>query len=334
MTRPSRRIARAVFAAVATLGVSAVVSTALTGIVDVRHRPRGRIVRVRGGLVHLVEAGPPEADVTLVLLHGASINLEDLMLAFERTLGRRVRLIAVDRPGSGWTDRADGRTAALPSFQEEMVLAALDVIGVRRFVVLGHSWSGALAARIAVDHPDRVEGLIVISGTTQPWPVSRALLKRRHRLRLLNPFVLRGIFTPLTLLTARLMTRAIFRPQQPPPGYVGRAGVRLLARPDRFLANAEDVVFMEQGLSALAPHLHEIGVPTMIVHGDADLIVPVDQGRRLHELVRGSRYLELPGVGHMPHHAERDRVVTVIEDHLRDVVAARTESGTLRMRGR
>ncbi len=334
MTTVHRKIARAAFVGIVASGASALLATLVQGVIEARHAPRGRLVRVPGGLVHLREAGRPDADLTVVMLHGASVNLEDLMFAFADTLGRSVRLIAVDRPGAGWTDRGGSMADASLSMQGAMILDALGVAGVQDFVLLGHSWSGGLACRIAIDRPERVLGLVVLAGASMPWPIGRKLLERAKRLRFLNDFVVRAFFSPMIHWGAQPLAKAIFSPQKPPEGYVGAVGIRLLARPDRFIANAEDMMLVEQGLERLEPRLGEISAPTLIIHGDADRVIPVDVGRRLHRRISGSRYLELPGIGHMPHHAENARVVAAIETLLDGIRQERVRNGTSTARPR
>ncbi len=71
------------------------------------HPPAGRFVEVAGGRLHLLELGPADAP-PVVLLHGASGNLGDMRVALGDRLAARYRVILVDRPGHGWSDRPDG----------------------------------------------------------------------------------------------------------------------------------------------------------------------------------------------------------------------------------
>ena len=73
----------------------------------------GRFVEVSGGRLHLVETGHSD-KYPVVLLHGASVNHGDMMLALSGELSPMYRIIAVDRPGHGWSDRPDGRADASP----------------------------------------------------------------------------------------------------------------------------------------------------------------------------------------------------------------------------
>src|SRR5690242_17956743 len=106
------------------------------------HPPQGRFVEVTGGRLHLLELGPVDAQ-PVVLLHGASGNLQDMRFALGDKLAARYRVILIDRPGHGWSDRPG--SSASPAVQAALIHQALERIGVTHAIVVGHSWSGALA---------------------------------------------------------------------------------------------------------------------------------------------------------------------------------------------
>ena len=136
--------------------------------IEQAHPPAGRFVEVSGGRIHLVELGPANA-VPVVLLHGASGNLEDMRLALGDKLAERHRVILVDRPGHGWSSRLGGSADASPARQAALIHDALQRIGIRRAVIVGHSWSGALATAYALAYPDAVSGLLLLAPVTHPW---------------------------------------------------------------------------------------------------------------------------------------------------------------------
>jgi pimeloyl-ACP methyl ester carboxylesterase len=100
------------------------------------HPPAGRFVEVSGGRIHLVELGSASLEsanaVPAVLLHGASGNLEDMRLALGGRLAKRHRVILVDRPGHGWSERPGGSSDASPARQAALIHEALTRIGIRR----------------------------------------------------------------------------------------------------------------------------------------------------------------------------------------------------------
>src|ERR1700722_11955201 len=100
------------------LAAGAVISWIGKMLIERMHPPRGRFVDVGGLRQHVVEieASEPRQDTPLVLIHGAGCNLEDMRLALgERLAGRR--LILIDRPGHGWSERrgAAGSSPAYPA---------------------------------------------------------------------------------------------------------------------------------------------------------------------------------------------------------------------------
>lgn len=79
---------------------------------EAAHPPRGRFIEIQGVRLHIAEIGlrqeSPGADPAVVLIHGASGNLEDMRLALGEKLALSHRVILVDRPGHGWSSRPEG----------------------------------------------------------------------------------------------------------------------------------------------------------------------------------------------------------------------------------
>ena len=86
------------------LAALAVVTAIGTAAIERAYPPAGKFVEVEGGRLHVLELGPADAPA-IVLLHGASGNLGDMRLALGESLAARYRVILVDRPGHGWSDR-------------------------------------------------------------------------------------------------------------------------------------------------------------------------------------------------------------------------------------
>ena len=90
------------------------------------HPPRGVPVPVDGGRLHVVASGATSAtgDLPILLIHGASGNSADMTLALADRLGDRHRVVAVARPGHGWSDRPGGRADSAPARQAALIRAA------------------------------------------------------------------------------------------------------------------------------------------------------------------------------------------------------------------
>src|SRR5262245_65237173 len=91
--------------------LAGVVTLVGTRLIELRYPAGGTFVPVDGGRLHVMELGPPSRDPTtppVVLLHGASGNLEDMRVALGAPLAQRHRVILINRPGHGWSDRCGG----------------------------------------------------------------------------------------------------------------------------------------------------------------------------------------------------------------------------------
>src|SRR5579871_611988 len=207
-----------VIAIVAILGIGAVIT--VLGVVSLEraHRPAGRFVPVDGGHLHVVDLAPvqPTDLAPVVLLHGASGNLEDQRLTLGNALAARRRVILIDRPGHGFSDRPGGKADASPGRQAALIAQALAHLGIAHAIVVGHSWSGALAAALALDFSDRVAGLVLLAPVTHPWPGGISW----YNILASTPFVgrlfARACALPLGSLLIAGAVASVFEPQVPP----------------------------------------------------------------------------------------------------------------------
>lgn len=290
--------------AVAILALGAVATLLITLRVDSAYPPGGPFVAVPGGRLATLQEGPVEgARATIVLIHGASANAADLMAGIGGTLAARgFRVIAIDRPGLGWSDRIGGDAAADPAVQARAVAEALRALGAPAALVLGHSWGSALALALALDHPDRVAGLALVSPVALPFP-QRITLPWYWRLAAKPPvswLLSHTIGPPLALFYLRGAAGHAFRPQPEAEGYLERARAPLVIRPASLLANVQDLIGLPAALARMSSAYASLSVPTVIVSGDADpLVRPESQAQPLARAIPGARLVLLPGIGHM-----------------------------------
>jgi pimeloyl-ACP methyl ester carboxylesterase len=278
------------------------------------HPPRGAFVDMGGGYLHVSEAraiGPVRAHV--VLIHGASGSEADMMAPLGAKLAARgFHVLAIDRPGHGWSDRLDGET---PARQAALMRAALAKGGVERAIIVAHSLGGIVGTNLALDHKDFVAGLVLAAPVTHPWPGGTVSW---YYTVATTPFF-GHVFTHLLAMPARLALldrtlAAVFAPQSPPTGYADRTGLARVLRPENFAANARDVAGAYDVVAKQAPRLKEIIAPTAIVTGDTDGIVLT----RVHSYgserdIPGATLKLLPGVGHSPHWVAPEAIVDAVE---------------------
>lgn len=316
-----RRIIIFITLALLSVFVALAVATALgTAAIERAHPPQGRFVPVENGRLHVVELGRPDAPA-VVLLHGASGNLLDMKLALGDRLAANYRVILIDRPGHGWSDRPDGRADSTPARQAALIHQALETLGVKRAVIAGHSWAGALVTAYALAYPDAVTGLVLLAPVTHPWPGGVGWLNDLAVVPVLGPLVARTIILPVGHFVLEPAVRTVFSPQQPPPDYANRAAAAMALRPSEFLANAEDLVDLKASVAAQAPRYGEISAPVAIFAGDRlDTIVSTDiHSRAIARQLPHATLTVLPEMGHMVNHA----AAGLVEQAIAGMVAPR-----------
>ena len=299
--------------------VTALVTLALgtqAGVLVVQrsYPAKGMTVGVLGAKINIVDIGPRELErPPIIMIHGASSNLEVMRQPLGDLLARKHRVILVDRPGHGWSSR-ESEDDSTPGTQARMIAEAMEKLGIGRAVLVVHSWSGALGARMALDHPSRVAGLIMLAPVAYPWPGGVGRYNELIATPVIGPLLANTITLPLGLLLAGPGVRNVFQPQAMPDGFVGDTATPLLLRPREFLANARDLVTLKAAVAEQAPRYGDIKVPVTIIAGDADKTVSTTiHSRPFAAAVPQAKLIVLPGVGHMIQNAAPDLVISEIE---------------------
>ncbi len=300
--------------AVAVLALALITQVGVV-LIEQRHRPTGRFVEVDGARLHVVELGQERSSAPpVVLLHGASSNLEAMRQPLGEALSARHRVILIDRPGHGFSTRG-GACGASAAAQAAMIDRALAKMGIAEAVVVAHSWAGALGAALALGHRERLKGLVLLAPVTHPWRGGVSWYNSLATVPLIGFLFTRLFALPLGLVLMHAGARAVFAPQPMPEGYVRDTAVALLMRPREFVANAHDMVALKPSVAAQAPRYGAITTPAVVISGDRDATVSIDiHSRPFVAAVEGARLIALSGVGHMPHNVAPGVVVDAIED--------------------
>ena len=205
--------------------------------------------------------------------------IRDMMAALEAI----AHVVVFDKRGQGLSDP----TLEAPTVEErsEDIGAVMDAAGLERAVLLGISEGGPTCVRFAHDHPERVQGLILVgtaaSFAQRPdFPIGIAPEALDGMPRNWGRGVLRSIFFP-SISPATIDDETF------------RAALHLMATP----ASVAQIVEMMKSTD-VRPLLPEIRVPTLVVHFAGDLAVPVRLGRALAEGIPEAEFFEATGVDH------------------------------------
>ena len=309
-----RKLAASLFIAAALIGGSAALVdrrvAARSAAAEAAYPPTGRIVQVQGRAVHADVSG---TGPDVVLIHGASGNTRDFTFDLAQRLAARHRVIALDRPGLGWSDAA-GDAGISPQGQADILRDAARQLGVARPVIVGHSYGGAVAIAWALQDPGGPAALVLLGAATMPWPggLGRWYSLTSSRLGRATVVPLVSAFAPMSHTEG--VIASVFAPDPVPPGYAAYIGAGLTLRPGSLGTNVRQVNGLRPYIVEMSRAYAQLSLPVEIVHGTADTIVPPDvHAIPLSTLLPDAALTLLPGIGHMPHHADPAAAVAAID---------------------
>ncbi len=298
------------------LGITAVLllmaAISLAGARWVEHEvpPLGHFIEVEGVRLHYVEAG---VGPTVILLHGASANLRDMASSLMGPLSQHHRVIAFDRPGYGYSERPD-RDWPNPARLADLVITAAERLGAERPVLVGHSWSGSVVMAGLLTQGERLRGGVLLSGVAGHWAGSVGWTYDVGGLPVIGPLFAHTLVFPAGMVLMPGMVQAVTAPNPVPPRYLNHIGARLALRPRTFRHNVTDMSRLNEYMQSLSTRYARIDRPLLVIHGEADELVPFwNHGQRLQAVVRDVQFSLIPDAGHAPHHTHTDAVVSAVE---------------------
>jgi pimeloyl-ACP methyl ester carboxylesterase len=292
------------------LGACALYVRAKSKQAEREHPPQGKFVEVDGVRLHYVERGQ---GPVLVLLHGNMVLADDFdQSGLLDRAAEHYRVIAFDRPGYGYSERPR-TTVWTPENQARLLHHALQEIGVDSALVVGHSWGTMVALAMALDAPDFVRGMVLLSGYYYPSVRLDVPLMSPPAIPLLGDLLRYTVLPIMERLSFPLMAKRMFSPL-PVPDRFRELPPWLLLRPGQLRAGAVESALMVPSAMSLSRRYPELKVPATIIHGTRDKMTNFSHNsERLHEHIAHSELQLQPGVGHMTHYAHPDKVMEAID---------------------
>lgn len=177
--------------------------------------------------MHYTEVGSGSA---VVLVHGASTSLLDFHASIADQLSESHRVIAIARPGHGYSDRPSGDWPD-PAEQARLIRELMRALGVERPAIVGHSWSGSVVLAFLLDYPDVAAGGVLLAGGTHPWQGGVAWYNDLAGAPVLGDLFARTFMFPFGRLALTTAVRSVFAPNPVPETCIERTGVLLSLRP-------------------------------------------------------------------------------------------------------
>ncbi len=259
-------------------------------------------------IAYSVEGGGEE---TVLLIMGMGGRAADWGKTFPSSLAEHYRVVRFDNRGVGGSPIASAGYTLSDLARD--ATAVLDAVGASRAHVIGISMGGMISQLLAVEHPDRVARLVLMSthfggsAVEPPGPEARRIFDPGEFRRLGKDPVAMMIFT-LSVIT--------------PPGFCERSPevVEMMVANVReepttaqsFMAQVQAIVSSDR--SELVRRIRQ---PTLVVHGTEDDLIPPSNGKQLAERIPGARLALLDGIGHMPMLEAPDRLAELVLEFLK-----------------
>ncbi len=272
--------------------------------------PPSTFLDVAGMSVHLRDEGPRNDPSPIVLLHGTGSSLH-AWEGWAQALKDERRIVRLDLPGFGLTGPSpDG----IYSIDRDVILiiAVLDKLGIERCILGGNSLGGSIAWRAALLHPSRVEKLILVdSGGYATNAISQPIGFRLMKLP--------GVCWLLQNTLPRFLVVQGFRNVFGDPGKVTAAmvdrSVDLTLREGNRRALIER--FRQRQPGAFSDRISELTLPTLIIWGGKDRLIPPANALRFHKDIAGSKLTIFDGLGHAPEEEDPAKTVEAVKQFLK-----------------
>jgi len=263
---------------------------------------------VGGTTLRYIDGGRGTA---VVFLHGLGASMYAWRKNLEPVAAAGYRVIAFDNRGFGFSDKP--ATGYDNASYARLTVALLDALHLPDAVLIGHSMGGAIVAEVAIAHPERVRGLVLIGsaglGAREPplfrvgrWPLIGPLL-----------FAFRG----------RGLTERLLKATYADPGKVSEADVDQYYAPvaEPEYGRALRAVLRSFRFDALAGRLDHISAPTLVLWGEADRLIPLTLGRALAAGIPRAAFLSVPRAGHSVQEEAPEEVNRLVIEFLKNGLA-------------
>jgi pimeloyl-ACP methyl ester carboxylesterase len=309
----SRRYpAAAIFAGAATaLAATAIVNWQFAKKARRDNPPRGRFLEIDGVRLHYVERGHGRP---LVLFHGNGSMIEDFESSGLIDLAaENYRVIVFDRPGFGHSLRPRN-VVWTPEAQADLFKKALDLLEVKRAILLGHSSGASVAVALATRHPSFVEALVLASGYYFPTAGAEVAALPLQGIPGIGDVMSYTILPILNRLMWPALLRKLFGPRSVPEKFAGFPR-EMAVRPSQIRAGAAEAALLIPAASAASKTYSELGMPAIILAGEGDRLIDINkQSVRLHDEVKQSKLHRIAGVGHMVHQCATPDLMAAIDE--------------------
>ena len=263
-------------------------------------------VKIGKNMIHYVDSGKTD-NFPLLMIHGLGENLLTWQKILNRLPQENYRFLLVDLPGHGQST-AERMGKYSHRHLAQQLIELLDILSIKKVIIIGHSLGGNLALRMALLHPERVQALFLISPavfSVHGVPLSSLIFA--------NPLLRTGIISIAnkTLRSEIKLTKtlqdAVFDKNIIDQDLIERIVKPILRNPKSGLALY--YYLRDSSRNHVFPNLNTLTLPIFIMSGREDSWVKISEIKRLNASLNNVTFLEIYQCGHMPQEEKPDEVV-------------------------
>ena len=247
-----------------------------------------------GGVrMHYQSAGDAALPV-IVLVHGYGDSFTGWE-GWTPVLAKEHRVISIDLPGHGLTRSPEGYRASAAGFVA-LIDSLATSLGLSHFAIAGNSMGGGVAWQYALAHPERLSALVLVDAAGWPMPPPKDL---PLAFRILQYRIGRWALAHIDNrpLISEGLRKDVYDPAVIKEAFIDRWAEFQRAPGHREILMSADLGSLASASDATLAALH---VPTLVLHGEVDPIIPLASGQRFATAIPGATLITYPKVGHLP----------------------------------
>jgi pimeloyl-ACP methyl ester carboxylesterase len=278
----------------------------------VHHPENSHFTEVDGATVHYQEFGDA-TNPTLLLIHGFTASTYVWQTVAPMLADENFHVIAVDLLGFGFSEKPAWFEYSIVS-QARMIERFMDRIGIGRAVLVGSSYGGAVTSTVALDYPERVEKLVLVSAVVNDEAKQSSILRLT---------AMRGVgevLSPFLIDSRRFLKFRMQRTIAPANHHlITKERIEAVHRPLRAKNAHHSVLTSARKWDAnrIETDAHLINQPTLLIWGEDDNVIPVRNGEKLYDSIVHSRLVVLKDCGHVPPEEKPERFVELVTEFCR-----------------
>ncbi|HCB02188.1 MAG TPA: hypothetical protein DEP19_07380 [Anaerolineae bacterium] len=282
----------------------------------------GKFVQAGDVEIHILDMGPADGQAIL-FIHGTGAWSEFWRETMTPLAEAGYRCIAIDIPPFGYSEKP-----ATPSFgneaQAERIIALMDELDIDSAILFGHSFGGGATLETALMIPERIDALVLedVGGLN----LNLVPVEKTSPSLLEIFFETRAIRNPILSATATnpLLTKTLLSAMLKDPNDATDEKIKILQQP-LVLEGATNTLgdwlgyvvnVQEVSLTTNPTHYQNLTMPTLIIWGDSDTVIPLAEGEYLQSIIPNAELVVMKDVNHVPHVEDLDNLMPIVLEFL------------------